>query len=372
MSSEEILSRVIICVGAGGVGKTTIASVLGLHFAAAGYKTLVITIDPAQRLLDALSLDSKAPQPKKVMLGKLIGKNRLNGGELFVLMPDLKREWMDFLQASIHNADLRHEITSNHFYQYMADGLPGAFEIICAHVLFRVMKSGDYDRVILDTPPSSHSMSFLDMPKKISSVLEQNIFRSLINRRHSFLIKLTKKLAFISGGLLDKTLEKVIGSHFLSEMIDFALTIDALYDPMLERTKAAEELLFSKNTKYVLVCRPTSASIKDCAFLRHALTKRGINPAEIIVNQVMPEVDKSKIKQERLAVTTTLEAEEAKTIEQLLSLYEEELRYEKKLIARLKKDFFPIDVYELPLTVARSPKSEIISELLCHYQQRIR
>lgn len=372
MSSVNLRNQVFICVGSGGVGKTTVASVLGLHFALAGHKTMVITVDPAQRLLDALSLDKRWPKPKKIDVAALTDRKCAEGGELYAFMPDLKKEWMDFLNASIGRSDRRREIATNHFYQYMADGLPGAFEIICSHVLFRIMKSGDYDTIILDTPPSSQSVSFFDVPKKISAVLEQSIFRSLMNKRHSVLLKITKKLFFFSGGLLEKTLERVIGSHFLSELIDFALTIDALYEPMLERTKAMESLLKASDTKYVLVSRPSSASINDCFHLKESLSKRGINIHQIIVNQVMPEFDQKELRRERQALKKELDClDTVDAVEHVLSLYEDELALEKKLISRVKSSFLTADVRSLFLGDIQSKKPGFIAELLRHYEQRV-
>jgi anion-transporting ArsA/GET3 family ATPase len=362
--------EVVICIGAGGVGKTTAASVIGLHFATEGYRTLVITIDPAQRLLDALSLDGQGRHPTEVFLGRFMDNVPAKSKELFAFMPDLKKEWIDFLQASVHNAQLCHEIAANPFYQYMADGLPGAFEIICSHILFRLMNSRVYDKIVLDTPPSSHSVSFFDVPKKVSAVLEQSIFRSLITRRHSFFVKLTKKLAFLSGGLLGNTLERVIGSHFLSEMIDFALTIDALYEPMLIRTKSMEQLLASKDTKYILVCRPTLSSVHDCFSLQEALNKRGLHISELVINQVMPASNRKKIDKEYdLLKAMVGDRENMTTIDYLLSTYQNEVDFEQKLILRLKEKFLRATIHQLPLSETKSKKPKFLSELLHHYRE---
>lgn len=330
--------RVDICVGAGGVGKTTVASVLGLHYALKGEKVLVITIDPARRLLDALGLERPGFNPKKVDLSIA----NQNGGSLFALMPDLKHEWMDFLNSSIKKSEVRHEISSNPFYQYMAEGLPGAFEIICSHVLFRLMESDKFDRIILDTPPSSHSLSFFDVPKKISSVLEQGIFRALMKKRGSILLKLTKKLAFFSGGLMEKTLERLMGSHFLSEVIDFALTIDSLYEPMLKRALAMDELLKSKNTTYTLVLRPTTTSVSDSIHLHESLEKRGVKINKAVINQVSREYDLKAIDNEIIAMKLAGQEQAISVIE----MYKDEVLMEKELIKKLKR-FLNIDTRKL-------------------------
>lgn len=326
--------QVDICVGAGGVGKTTVASVLGLHYALLGEKTLVITVDPARRLLDALGISRAGFSPKQVNVQELLGEEPKAGGSLSAFMPDLKKEWMSFLTASIRRDEIRHEISSNHFYQYMAEGLPGAFEIICSHVLFRLIESGKYDRIILDTPPSSHSLSFFDVPQKISAVLEQSIFRTLMSKRHSRLLKFTKKLAFISSGLMEKTLEPLMGSNFLSEVIDFALTIDSLYEPMLKRAQAMDELLKDKKTRYVLVLRPTTASISDSSYLHDSLKKRGVSINQVILNQVSQEVDLKALELEEKAMKDIPGYDAAMRV---IHMYKDELALEKQLMHKLKQ-----------------------------------
>ena len=112
------MSQVIICVGAGGVGKTSVSSMLGLYHAAQGQRTLVITIDPAQRLLDAFGIKDLGHEPVRVSSAS---------GELYAFMPDLKQEWLDFLKSSLGDSARARAIAANPFYRYMADGLPGAF-----------------------------------------------------------------------------------------------------------------------------------------------------------------------------------------------------------------------------------------------------
>jgi anion-transporting ArsA/GET3 family ATPase len=352
--------QVDICIGAGGVGKTTVASVLGLYYASLGEKTLVITVDPAKRLLDALGIASSS-LVTKVDLSFLTLKN-LNG-ELYALMPDLKQEWMDFLKNSIKKSQVRHEISSNHFYQYLVDGLPGAFEIICSHLLFRLIELGEYDRIILDTPPSSHGLAFFDVPEKILGVLEQGIFRALMNKRNSILLKLTKKLAFFSGGLMEKTIERLIGTHFLSEVIDFALSIDSLYEPLLKRAMAMKELLKNKKTRYFLVLRPTTASIADGIYLNSALKSRGINIHQVILNQVKKEEDLKTLALERKAMVK----EKLLKAVHLIDMYKNEIELEKHLIEKLKHEFLHTDMRKLYLSEALDRKG-LLSLLLADYE----
>ncbi len=329
-------SRVIIAVGAGGVGKTTVASALGLYFAKRGEKTLVITIDPARRLLDAMGVREISDEPSRVNLTEFGGDGCV-GGELFVFMPNLKKEWLSFLEAAVAHSDVRDKIAANHFYQYMADGMPGALEIICSHILYRIEESGRFDKIILDTPPTSHSISFFDVPKKITRVLEQGVFRMLMSKRNSMLAKITKKLAFFSGGILQSTVERIIGSHFLSELIEFALSIDALYEPLLHRVRAMDSLLQSRTTKYALILKPTVASVRDSATVKTALHDRGISINQIIINQVMPMLDLDAVHEEMRSLSGS-QSEQGRVVK-LVELYEKEIALEEKMLATVHAQF---------------------------------
>jgi anion-transporting ArsA/GET3 family ATPase len=363
---------IYICVGAGGVGKTTVASILGLHFALLGKRALVITVDPAQRLLDALSLSDKSATPKKIDVTSLTNRASKQHGELYALMPDLKKEWADFLAVAIKHKDVARKIADNHFYQYMADGLPGAFEIICSHMMFKVKSSGIYDVIILDTPPSSHSVSFFDVPQKIRGVLEQDLFRRVMNRRNSIFLKLTKKLALFSGGILEKTIERIIGSHFLSELIEFALTIDGLYDPLLERVKAMETLLLDKHTKFMLIVRPSTASVNDGLYLHTALKKRGFFVSEIIVNQVTQMLAHHELVDEFGRFRTeNAEQKQQQVIAEILSLYEAELLLEKQLINQISKDFLDVDKRMIFSCDPQLGRNEILASMLSDYEKKV-
>lgn len=322
---------IIVCLGAGGVGKTTTASTLALHHALSGQKTLVITLDPAKRLMDALGISGKGDKPKRVDCAPFMHADAAKKGALYAFMPDLKKEWMDFLTTAIERESVQKKIATNHFYQHMAEGIPGSLEIIASHILFRTLKDDDYDIIILDTPPASHSVSFFDVPKKVIAVLEESIFQKLMRRRHSFLFTITKNIAFFSGGLIESTFERLIGSHFLSELLDFALTIDGLYAPMLERARAMEELLHDSKTQYLLVVRPTRASLVGLSSCIHSLQTRGLRLSQIVINQLMRSVDESALQHEFMK----LPDEEKNVLAPLIDDYQRQLSYEEKLVSTM-------------------------------------
>lgn len=348
MSILKSRTQVHICVGAGGVGKTSISAMLGLHYARMGKKVLVITIDPAKRLLDALGLKAYEGKPAKVELDGF-------KGELSAFMPDLHQEWMDFLKASISENDKVHDISQNHFYRYMAEGFPGSMEIICCHILYRLLDAKRYEILILDTPPSTNSLAFFEIPQKLTKLLEGSIFQLLMRRRSSIFFSISKKLAFFSSSFLHKTLEKIVGSHFLSETIDFALSIDALYEPLYKRAKAMERLLLDSKTQWHLVLRPTSSSVLDSLHFGTALKERGINLNQLIINQAMPVFSVGK--------------KHAKPLQHIIHKYEQQLAYEENLIEKAKKAFPQSEYRKIFFSYEGNTLMNILKKMLNDYEK---
>lgn len=346
-------AELIVCVGAGGVGKTTVSSMLGFYYARKGLRSLVITIDPAQRLRDALGLKNYVGEPQKVEWQSALLPDL--PGELYAFLPDLKHEWQSFLRASIHEAAVIKDISANPFYNYVSEGLPGSLEIICAHIVTRLLDTHKYDVIILDTPPSSQSVAFFDVPKKLSRVLEQSLFRMLIKGRHSLLMKLTKKLAFFSSGLLEKTLEKLMGSHFLSEVMDFAFTIDGLYEPLLARAKAMENLLIDPTTQFILVSRPSTSSLSDAQRLKELFKERGLKISQVIFNQLWPAPLPS--------LTQELEQIPNLELQDIVNKYLEEYNYQQVLLKRGEQQWRGVDCRRILLSSA-------MSDLLNDYQNK--
>lgn len=330
--SEKKTTEVLLCVGAGGVGKTSVSAMLGLHHASLGKKVLVLTIDPARRLLDALSIPVNSNRPILVEHPSLQNST----GQLYAFMPNLKDEWMDFLSSSIKKDDAIHDISRNPFYTYMVDGLPGSLEIICSHLIYRILEANTYDTLVIDTPPSSNSLSFFDVPEKLIRVLEHQATRLFLEGGGSLFGRLSKKVALFSGNILVATLEKIIGSNFLSEVIDFAFRIDAIYEPMLMRAHKMSDLLKSEQTQFILVCRPTSTSVSDSINLQAALKKRGIDIREVVLNHLLF-LPKKTVKEESKKLRE--EGFDSSVLEKVVHCFLEEYYYQQKLVQRLQNFF---------------------------------
>ena len=184
---REHLARrsVLVVTGSGGVGKTTSAAALGLFGAQLGRRTLVITIDPAKRLANALGLTALSHVPQRIDGALTAVDGAAAPGELFAMMLDPKAAWDDMLMRTAPDAATAQKILENRFYGTLSRDLPGAHEFIACECLHHLTSSGQWDLVVLDTPPTSNALDFLEAPARILAVLDNDAFRYFAQRKQS-------------------------------------------------------------------------------------------------------------------------------------------------------------------------------------------
>jgi len=279
--------RVIVCVGSGGVGKTTTAATLGVAGAALGRRTLVITIDPARRLANALGLDALSHKPQRVDDG-LVESARVHGsqatpaGPLSAMMLDLKAGWDDMLHRTAPSPEVEAKILENRFYKVLSTELPGAHEFIACEHLQHLASSGDYDLVVLDTPPTQNALDFLDAPARILGVLDNDAFRFFADKSQSL------GLRFLDGatGRAQSVLARFTGGEMLEELGDFLVLLKDLYGPLTSRTKGFVQLLGGKETSFVVVTAPEPTVLAEASFFVDELRRRALPLAAVVVNRV--------------------------------------------------------------------------------------
>ena len=280
--------RVVVCVGSGGVGKTTTAAALGLAAAAIGRKTLVITIDPARRLANALGLDALSHEPQLVDQGLVMQAARqlssTTATTLHAMMLDLKAGWDDMLFRTAPDQDVANRILANRFYKVLSTELPGAHEFIACEHLQHLAASGRFDLVVLDTPPTQNALDFLDAPSRILGVLDNDAFRFFADKSSSL------GLRFLDGasGRAQSVIARFTGGEMLEELGDFLVLLKDLYDPLTDRTRQFVSLLEGTDTAFVVVTAPQPTVLSEAAFFAGELVRRGLPLQAVVVNRLTP------------------------------------------------------------------------------------
>ena len=287
-------SVVLVC-GPGGVGKTTTAAALGLAFARQGKRVVVVTIDPAKRLADALGLvDGLRNTPSVVDLSAIaaIQGSNVAGGELWALMLDTKATFDGLVRRYAPNSAQADKILSNPFYRNISGAMGGTQEYMATeklHELLRTPTDGNgvamepFDVVIVDTPPSRHALDFVAAPERLTRLLDNRVFRALMApAKRGFRV-----MGLATEGVL-RGVGKVIGGEVLADAVAFFQAFEGMEAGFRERAVAVSALLRAESTAWVLVSAPTPEAVEEGLLLKTALSESSINIAAIIANRVQP------------------------------------------------------------------------------------
>jgi anion-transporting ArsA/GET3 family ATPase len=274
----------VIVVGAGGVGKTTLAAALGLRAAERGRSSLVMTFDPSLRLKDALGVgdearDAETPVP-------------IDGsGSLAASLLDARRTFDRLILRYAPDEAARRRILSNRFYDQLSGNLAGVLEYMASERLFEVATAERYDRVILDTPPTRQALDFLGAPERIVSFLDSGALRIALKPWFDADGKLraTARLGPL-GRNVEGFLDRMVGLELLRDMAEFFQAFAPLYDGFRARALEVQEMLRSPRTLFVLVSGPGRGRVADTLFFARRLREAGYGLGPIVVNRVHPEL----------------------------------------------------------------------------------
>jgi len=283
--------KFIVCVGAGGVGKTTLSAALGLLASSLGKKTLVITIDPAKRLADALGLKALPGKPKKIGAAVFEKAGISPKADLFAMMLDLKTAWDDLVVRLSDDEISVANILSNKFYSYLSHELPGSQEFVACEALYTLSIERVYDLIILDTPPTMHALDFLDAPKRILDFIDQDAFRFFIKSKSSLAGRLGLKFLDGAGFLVNSVFERFTGKTFVADFAEFLHLLSDLYPPLIKRTKGFQKLLRSNEASFLVAMSPRKASLNEAQQLYDAILDRKLPFGGFLANRVMPKIE---------------------------------------------------------------------------------
>ncbi|MCH7872213.1 MAG: ArsA family ATPase [Planctomycetes bacterium] len=255
---------IVVCVGTGGVGKTTVAAALGLAAARMGRKTLVLTIDPARRLADAMGIRELGNEPQRVQL-----REDESEFELYAMMLDTKRTF-DAVIARFAPDDASHRrILDNPIYQHVSGALAGSGEYAAMEKVLEMSESGRFDLVVVDTPPAQHALEFLDAPKRLIEFLDSRLVRLLVHPAVTagrFGVRLFQRP--VQGVL--QLVERLTGVGFLEDLAAFLKAIDDMSDGFKQRANRIQKTLLGSDAAFVLVAGPGRESSYNAElFLEH-------------------------------------------------------------------------------------------------------
>jgi anion-transporting ArsA/GET3 family ATPase len=270
----------IACVGSGGVGKTTTAAAIGLWAATRGRRVMVLTIDPAKRLANSLGLEQMGGEPTRIDLSSLDAS-----GELWAMMLDSRGTFDTLISSVAPSEQARDRILNNHIYRHMADAFAGSQDYMATEKLYDLVESGNYDLVVLDTPPVKNALDFLEAPGRVVSFLDERVlswFLSPYDRQQVW----GGRLLAGTSAFVFRLLGYIFGKEFLDDFAAFLKDFNGLYEGFRKRHQAVLDLLRADDTAFVTVCAPTESSVDIAVFFQRELRQRELPVAGVVVNQV--------------------------------------------------------------------------------------
>lgn len=277
--------RVVVCAGAGGVGKTTVAAALSLSAAQRGRRVLCLTIDPARRLADSLGISLAPGIEAEVPAERLAAVGARASGSLSVAMLDPKQTFDDLVTRHASSPAVAEKILGNQFYRHVSTQLAGTQSYMAMEKVLGVLKSGRYDLIVLDTPPTSEALDFLDAPERLVEALDSPAMRWLVQAMQpsgSFSVRL---LARGVAALL-RTMGRLTGRGFLEDMAAFVGELNDLFGGFKERASEVSRAFRAPDFGYLLVAAPSAPALEEARFFAERLSRLGLRADALVLNRV--------------------------------------------------------------------------------------
>ncbi|MEU8587144.1 ArsA family ATPase [Streptomyces sp. NPDC048664] len=276
---DDPKTRIVVCCGSGGVGKTTTAAALGLRAAERGRKVVVLTIDPARRLAQSMGIDALDNTPRRVK-----GIEEGSGGELHAMMLDMKRTFDEIVEGHA-DPERAAAILGNPFYQSLSAGFAGTQEYMAMEKLGQLRARDEWDLIIVDTPPSRSALDFLDAPKRLGSFLDGKLIRVLMAPAK---VGGRAGMRFLNVGMSMMTgvLGKVLGGQLLKDVQTFVAAMDTMFGGFRTRADATYKLLQAPGTAFLVVAAPERDALREAAYFVERLAAEDMPLAGLVLNRV--------------------------------------------------------------------------------------
>ena len=278
-------TKVLVCCGSGGVGKTTTAAALALRAAEQGRRVVVLTIDPARRLAQSLGLEELDNEPRNVP-GALRNTADRGDGELQAMMLDMRRTF-DEMVSGHTTPDRAQAIFDNPFYQTISTSFSGTQEYMAMEKLGQLSSTGLWDLIVVDTPPSRSALDFLDAPQRLSSFLDGRMIRLLSAPARAGGSAL-RKIVGSTFSLFAKAVSTILGGQMLADASAFVQAFDTLFGGFQERANATYQLLRAPGTSFVVVAAPEPDALREASYFVERLSSERMPLAGLVLNRTHP------------------------------------------------------------------------------------
>jgi anion-transporting ArsA/GET3 family ATPase len=307
---DDPKTRIVVCCGSGGVGKTTTAAALGLRAAERGRKVVVLTIDPARRLAQSMGIDSLDNVPRRVK-----GLDDSATGELHAMMLDMKRTFDEIVEAHA-DGERAAAILNNPFYQSLSAGFAGTQEYMAMEKLGQLRARDEWDLIVVDTPPSRSALDFLDAPKRLGSFLDGRLIR-LLTAPAKLGGRAGMKFLNVGMSMMTGTLGKLLGGQLLKDVQTFVSAMDTTFGGFRTRADATFKLLQAPGTAFLVVAAPERDALREAAYFVQRLAAEDMPLAGLVLNRVHGSGAAQLSAERALAAAETLDLDESADAENL-------------------------------------------------------
>jgi anion-transporting ArsA/GET3 family ATPase len=299
---DDRRTRIIVCCGSGGVGKTTAAAAIGLRAAERGRQACVLTVDPARRLAQSMGLTSLDNTPRRVD-----GVDGASGGSLHAMMLDMKRTFDEIVEAHA-DPDRAAQILANPFYQSLSSSFAGTQEYMAMEKLGQLRHADEWDLIVVDTPPSRSALDFLDAPQRLGKFLDGRLIRLLTVPAKAGMSYM--KVLNAGFGLMTSVLTKIIGAQVLKDAQTFVTAFDTMFGGFRERAEWTYRLLQAPGTAFLVVAAPEPDALREASYFVERLDAERMPLAGLILNRVHASPAARLSAARSLAAAETLDAPE--------------------------------------------------------------
>jgi anion-transporting ArsA/GET3 family ATPase len=288
-SLDQLLAakEIAISCGSGGVGKTTLSAASATMAAVRhGGKVLVLTVDPAKRLADALGVEGIGNDETQVPQSAFTDAGITPRGELWAAMLDTKQSWDALVRRDAPDARTAREILENPLYQNISGRFVESHEYIAMERLYEIHNKGIYDLIVVDTPPSRNAIDFLEAPEHMAEFFSSRLLRWLI-------VPYRSKVVNIASRPFYQIADRILGTQFLQDIAEFFMLFQTMYDGFVKRAKAVERLLHERRTTFMVVSTLEAAPLREAEQFIDVMSDKGFHLGAVILNKVLPEYMRS-------------------------------------------------------------------------------